>query len=326
MTTTADAFIALGNWAPINIENSYFEGMGDDAINIHAMGCFVGRIPDSKEQTFPIVDRSGNDCAAYYHAGDLVQIVSPIDAQVRGLARITSLTPVDGKSETLITLDKPVGNLMSGSLPTNSPGHIYTADIVYDVSAASPGSSISKNVFGRFRGHAIVDKSPNSDIKRNIIRNANGPAMSFGQILGSTEGPLPWNIHVVDNVVIGGDETGGLPIRGSDQIDLIAGNFSGKPVNGAADMIFYHNQFLDATGRVFNIQGAHNISIKNNYIESSLATRRPVAGPVIHMDAASEITISELFIEDRRPSTQGVIDLTDPNARVRNIVVNAIRR
>ena len=295
MTTAADGFIALGNWAPISITHSSFEGMSDEAINIHALGCLVASQPRPTDTSFLITGKEVRNCAPFFHIGDLVQIVSPVDAIIKGEARIVALAFDPALKQTRITLDRPIPGVVTGTLPGTEK--TYSADVVYNISASSPGSVIAHNRFGRFRGSAIADRSEGSTIEDNVFANGAGPAISFSQRLAATEGPVPSHIRVLNNRISAGDVPPAGFGRNFAQIDLVTEAFAGKPKDGPDDILFSGNQITDLMGAAFAISGAGIVKIHDTRLSVDAAASPT---PLISVAAARNVAISSLVVHDLR--------------------------
>jgi hypothetical protein len=272
--------------------------MGDDAINIHAIGCFAGA-PPSDDGGFPITEMGGGDCGRFFHVGDTVQIVSPLDARIKGQAHVASLRPGPDR-RTMMALDNAVPGLRSGVF-VGQPGEAANpADILYNVSAGSPGSLIAHSFFGRFRGAGVVDRSPGSTIRFNVFSNLNGPAMVFGQRIASAEGPLPSHIRVEANGVTGGDVTGGPADHGAMQIDLRAGNLAGPAAGGVSDVVFAKNRFFGSCGSVFTLTGAKDIAIDDTAVELASLPCGAADQPLFKVSDSQDVKIQSLLICGRR--------------------------
>ncbi|MGC9359168.1 MAG: hypothetical protein ACP5G7_02190, partial [Anaerolineae bacterium] len=110
------------------IENSHFEGMSDDAINIYTVPNLVREVLSDT--------RIAVTGAGQMRVGDELEIWDPISGKLRGHATIASLEIADGR--TLVTLSEAVAGVRAG-------GDYRTADHVYNRDACGEGFAIVNN-------------------------------------------------------------------------------------------------------------------------------------------------------------------------------------
>lgn len=158
-STIADALHLQNNSAIVTIENSHFEGMGDDALNIYAYGARVGVLSDLSSDEVRL-----NAGANYTFAdGDIIQFISANNGSAiygpAGEPRVVSSRRESGS--TILKLDAA------------RPASLNPGDISFNVSQASPNSRISGNTYGSFRGQ-LRFHSPGGSVSGNSfadIRN-----------------------------------------------------------------------------------------------------------------------------------------------------------
>lgn len=131
VSTAADAIHMANNKAQILIQNSYIEGMCDDAINIYNSGMSVTSIGNGAFNT----SRFDNPI----DIGQTVQLSNPN----------TSATKGEGK---LVYYDGKI-NLNSSSMALSRDLYAAVKDTVFIEELASPGAVIYNNTFSSFRGH-----------------------------------------------------------------------------------------------------------------------------------------------------------------------------
>jgi Pectate lyase superfamily protein/Fibronectin type III domain len=134
LTTAADAIWTVDCSAKFLVENSYFEGMGDDAINFHSSGRPISQISSSTQLKIVTEDNS-----LLPVPGEFVQM-SGGTGSVKAMATIGSTQP--GKPFG-ITLNSPVSNVSTG-------------DYLFDVQLSAPTSLIVNNIYGTYRGMSRV--------------------------------------------------------------------------------------------------------------------------------------------------------------------------
>lgn len=151
ISTNADAFHFQENRARIKMYQSHIGGMGDDAINVYSRGQAVSGVNSARNLiAIPIAD------SERFKKGDTIQFVNSSNQSV-GTARISSRTTYTSSQSSVqyLKLDRVVSNLAAGQT-------------LYSISASSPNSSFSSNVFYSFRGFFRI-RSQNALLVANKI-------------------------------------------------------------------------------------------------------------------------------------------------------------
>jgi hypothetical protein len=205
MTSSADAFWTVDCPAKILIENSYFEGMGDDSINLHSWALPVSSASGAR------VTVSLPPASTAPSAGQTAQF-SASSGVVAGMAGVQSVAP--GASSTLIV------DLASTVSPLSTADYLFTVQLAghggtpwnAEPWAHGPtmgaGAFLVNNTYGTFRGIARA-RSAGAVIQGNSYASQGNAQFYLHVDIPSGEGPelvagTPMMAHFIGNTVGGG--------------------------------------------------------------------------------------------------------------------------
>lgn len=186
LSAAADAIHLANNSRRLVIQNSYIEGMGDDAINTRSTGFSVLNILGPNK----IQMETG---AFRIQAGDRLQFVNRDTEVLKATAKILSVTPLDAwRAE--VTLDRSIS--------------VTTQDVIFNVELASPRAHIINNTFSNFRGIFRI-RSQDAIFAGNKILDPRNAGMHVGADIDPkwTEGPTvsqPLGVYFFGNQISGG--------------------------------------------------------------------------------------------------------------------------
>ncbi|MFB9754545.1 right-handed parallel beta-helix repeat-containing protein [Paenibacillus hodogayensis] len=185
ITTNADGIhVQASRTGPV-IENSVFEGMLDDAINIYSLPIVISRVISDTEVEVTV--------GRLPRTGDLMQAFDPVNGVIKGTAAILSVQPVSGlANRATIVWDRPVPNLKAGT------DH-KTADTLYNLNNSGSGFAIKNNIFRDSRRYGAFIKSGDGVIEGNRFYDLGGSAIAINNDPDYPEGPIPGNIRIADN-------------------------------------------------------------------------------------------------------------------------------
>ncbi len=215
-STNADSFHFQHNWAQVIATSNSVRGMADDGFNTYTVPSKISAVANS--QSIDLTPQRE------FRVGDFVQIYSYLDNQIRGHANISAISAIDG-GKIRLTLASPI----DGVQPCRADGS--ACDNVANVSAATPNSIFSRNVFGWHRGRHIVNRAAYVTIKDNVFDEINW----LGVFLGNDhepfhEGPIPHGVKVEGNIFRGGDFAYVSPI------EISGSSTKGTVVHGPFDI------------------------------------------------------------------------------------------
>ncbi|MNK12073.1 hypothetical protein D3C87_301290 [compost metagenome] len=188
LSTNGDAVHVKDSSARVILQSSYFANMGDDALNIGAVG---RRILLATGNYFVIEKGS-----LPYEVGNVVQISSPIHTGAVPQPRFT-----DG--EAVITGIQEQANTVTVYLSKNIPASVQVGDLVFNIHHASPGSLIQNNTFGSYHGSLRL-RSVGAQMLNNRFMDARFAKILFSADAPWNEGPMVNVPHYSGNTADGG--------------------------------------------------------------------------------------------------------------------------
>ncbi|PAW76602.1 MAG: hypothetical protein B9S32_14585 [Verrucomicrobia bacterium Tous-C9LFEB] len=266
ISTNADGVHARGMRGPLTVQNCRFEGMGDDAINIHSSAIRPLKRISSREllcdaHTFTI---RGGDMLEYLD----VDGKSGQSYEVQE-AKITSegwqVTFVEELPATLNVSEKRI--------------------LFYNLSEAGKGFLFQNNYFGPHRGRGILVSATDGEIRDNTFSNrevGSGWAIVLHHEASIwAEGPIARRIRIEENRFegLGGNEP-------AIKIYPMGSKRSGDDTSvWYADIVIQNNRFEKLTGPAAVINQVQNLSLIGNRVVRTGA----VAVPTPPFSAAFQI-------------------------------------
>lgn len=285
LSTHADGIHARGLRGAIVVERCSFEGMGDDAINIHSSAILVQNIVSPSE-----IMPANNTWSV--RSGDELIALDPVSLAVKACMTVASSEP--GPGTTRIRFTEPVPGLKAGNAYAD-------ADRIYNLSEAGSPFVIRDCKFLSFRGRGILASSNGGTIEQNRFENNEGWAIDLGfgeRIWG--EGPPPANLVIADNEFIG--KGGILPaINVRMTIDFPA---PGWPVREAdrgirpfRNLTIRDNTFENLSAPAIRLSGVKGAIVANNTIQGGVAAKI-LECAAVEVDNSADVAISQLTVRD----------------------------
>ncbi len=260
VTTSSDGFHCKHNRVGPLIENSYFEGLLDDSINISTTPSWI--IRQESPRALWISGQGYN----VFRAGDRVMAFTPGRNELVDQMHIISAGDVKNglrRIELDQDLRNPGLNVSGDYFPGGQQKMGYTG--IYNLDACGSGYIIRDNVFKVQRRHAMLVRAQNGLIEGNRVDGVGGRAIHMTNEAGSFyEGPFPEDTLIQNNhfknclnvpLEIGAKHTGGS--RMAKNISIINN-----------DVMSLQNCCLNA----FNIEGLHMVNNRFSSSVSGLAT------------------------------------------------------
>lgn len=294
LSTNAGGINASNNRSALTIQNSYFESMGDDSINIYSFGSVVSGIsPDKKVLT--IVGREPQ-------INDTLQFVDPSNMAILGTGTVAGTKPL-GRGVRQVTLESVIEgiNTNNGTLPPLPPlgNRAWTNTAVFNLSNAGAGSVVTNNIFGPHRARNVLMKSPGGTISNNIFLMADMSAVLVGaSTYGFIEGPIPERISVEHNKLWMNGGAGPAIVFGNEPL--------GPSVAPAAtNVVLRNNTFLTCSNSCVEFSGVSTGTISNNVFDAFHSQKRLGRDPVVNIRDKNVTGISQSrnTINDRRRET-----------------------
>jgi hypothetical protein len=241
------------------IEDSHFEGMSDDAINIYTVPNLVREVLSDA--------RIAVTGAGQMRAGDELEIWDPVSGALRGHGTIASLEVADGR--TLVTLSEAIAGMRAGA-------DYRTADHVYNRNACGEGFAIVNNTFQNHRRYAVFIKSGHGLIEGNSVRNLSGNGIVIANEPDWPEGPMSREVTIRGNVIEHVGFGGSYGLQPDGAAIHVKGNKLGFGLaawRGQRDIVIEDNTIRDWPRNAIYLGSAERVTLRNNRLET--VHRRP---------------------------------------------------
>lgn len=191
-STNADGIHVRGSRGYVLIEGCSFEGMADDAINVHssAMGVVAHPVPNQvlvRKHTFSV------------RIGDQLEAVRAASASILGQARVNAVE--DRGASWLLTLDRSFDGLAGGSgAEKDEHGNPIVSAVFYNLSEAANPVTISNCSFNDFRGRGILISARGAKVENNTFKVREGWGVVFHYESSRwAEGPFAQDVVICNN-------------------------------------------------------------------------------------------------------------------------------
>ena len=249
LASNADGIYYQGVRGGLTVKNSYFNGQGDDCMNLHCpalAGQHVTVVNDRE-----IVIKADLDV----RAGDKLQIMDPTTARLKGLVTVTSVTRAPDHSSVRCAFAVSLATL----------GYDPKVDFIYPVALAVPNFKIVHNYFGQNRSRCLLIGSTGGLIEANTGENAEGYGVRF-EYGGTTwhEGVHAQNIIIRRNVFRNVTGFGLAPtIEGGD----------GSNSRNYRNITIEDNQFINPRKMAIGMANCEGLRILGNTISTEAGRR-----------------------------------------------------
>ena len=284
LSTNADGIHARGLRGNLRIERCSFEGMADDAINIHSSAILVQKIVSTSEIIAPNHTWS-------LRPGDELVVLDPQTLTEKG--RTTVASAEVGPGSTRIRFTKPIEGLKAGTTYAD-------ADRIYNLSEAGSPFVIRECRFLAFRGRGILASSTGGIIERNRFENNEGWGLdiAFGERIWG-EGPPPSNLVIRENEFIGkGGVQPAINVRVSITFDKPMGEEE-RGIRPMRNITVRDNTFENLSAPAIRMSGVVGSVIENNRIKrSGDAPQTPIKTAAVWIDNSSGVVLGKLDVDD----------------------------
>lgn len=284
LSTNADGIHARGLRGKLHIEQCSFEGMADDAINIHSSAILVQNIISPIEIIAPNHTWS-------LRPGDNLVVLDPDRLTEKGRTTVSSTEP--GPGSTRIRFTQPITSLKAGS-------GFADADRIYNLSEAGSPFVIRDCHFLAFRGRGILASSIGGVIERNRFENNEGWGLdiAFGERIWG-EGPPPANLVIGGNAFIGkGGMQPAINVRVSIAYEKPMGGEE-RGIRPMRNITVRDNTFENLSGPAIRMGGVVGSVIENNRINrNGDAAQPPLKIAAVAIDNSSSVVLGKLSVED----------------------------
>jgi hypothetical protein len=291
LTTCADGVHCAANIKGPLIEGCLFEGMADDAINLHVAPNVVKQLVSPTEV---LVTQ-----AAQILPGETLQVYDPVTGLVRGNVKAVDVAPaeLDGQRLLRVTLEHPVEGLKAGKNHTD-------ADTLFTLDRSGQGFVIRNNVMRDHRRYAILLSTGDGLVEGNLIDNTSGNAIEIANSPDWPEGPVGQHYIVRGNTFIGGGYCQGYadnPSIGVINARTPKYGFRAADMPFERDVLIEDNTFLDMPATAIHVASCIGVTLRNNVIKSSADAWLARACPLLLFENSEQVTIEGLELADPRP-------------------------
>jgi hypothetical protein len=295
LTTNADGVHCQQNRTGPVIEQSYFEGMADDGVNIYAPPIVVREVLSPSKL---LVSASGR-----VWPGDRLQVFDPRTGQVRGTVQAADVTS-QGRLF-MLSLKEPFHGI--------APGEDHrSADTLYNLDACGAGFQIRQNEFRGHRRYGCLLRAGGGTVEDNLFEDTTGAGVVLTNEPDWPEGPVPWETVIRRNRFVRGGMCAGyadspqgaaLIVRAARLGHALA---ESEPIRGIS---IVDNTFVDRAGTAVFIGGANGVTLSGNHISGSAQAELRRKGGAIVVDRSSSISIADTEICDERPGVTAAIEI-----------------
>lgn len=191
----SDGFHVLSNKIGPTIRNGYFEGLGDDIINLSSSPFLIQQVLSSNEIKLLRLDRRDRSV----NGGDKLYFFDPLNG--KGLGEYTVVTTsllADGYVRASLDLPLPATlvTFVAGAFNKNA------ATRVFNLNDSNTNYEIANNRFYLSVRNGILARYSGS-IHHNIFADLSyGVSLSNHEFLGQTEGSIPVNVSILNNFFV----------------------------------------------------------------------------------------------------------------------------
>ena len=295
LTTNADGVHCQGNRGGPIIEDCFFEGMADDAVNIYAPPNVL------REIRSPLQWLVSPGTAIL--AGDRLQVLDPRTGRVRGVVRAAEVT--QERRAFLLTLDAPVEGATAGE------DH-RLADTLYNLDACGAGFRIRRNHMHGNRRYGCLLRAGSGLVEDNVFEDTTGAGVVLTNEPDWPEGPVPWDIAIRRNRFIRGGTCLGYsdaPHGAALQVRAARLGHGLAEAEAIGGVTIEGNAIVDRAGTALFVGGASGVTVKENRIAAAPSTELRRRGPAILIERSSGVLLLDNTIIDPRAGTTAAVEI-----------------
>jgi hypothetical protein len=289
-STNADGIHMRGSRGYVLIENCSFEGMADDAINVHSSAMSVQGIPARdrvlvKKHTYSV------------RPGDVLELVHSASATVDGRYAVKAVQ--DAGANWLVALDRDLPPLVSGD-------GFDTSDNFYNISESADPFIIRNCRFGAYRGRGILVSAHGGLLENNVLDlNEGWGVVMHYESTRWAEGPIAYDVIVRNNEFHG---HGGSAAAILAQANTGAGGASNS--RSFHDVRIEGNRFSDYGTPAVELHSSRDVLVLSNQVVcSDEAPRGRREYAAVELMNCEKILIDGLDVQDRDPRQTAVVKI-----------------
>ncbi len=295
LTANADGVHCQQNRSGPLIEECYFEGMADDAVNLYTP---PNVLRETRSSTQWLVSPG-----AMILPGDRLQVLDPKTGRIRGEVRTVAVTPENRSF--LLTLEKALEGAVPGA------DH-RTADTLYNLDACGAGFQIRHNHMNGNRRYGCLLRAGSGVVEDNTFEDTTGAGVVLTNEPDWPEGPVPWDIVIRRNRFLrGGTCLGYADSPNGAALAVQATRLGHQPAESEVirKVLIEDNRFEDRAGTAVWVSGGQDITLRNNRIQAETGTALRRKGPTIRIENSSAVTLQHNKVRDPRPDTTAAVEI-----------------
>ncbi len=290
LSTNADGVHCRGARRGIVIEDCSFEGMSDDAINIHASPIPVIEVVSPSElivQKFHYTLRPG----------DKLEAMDSAAGSIRGRAIAVEVEEIPDRWAYRVTLDRSIEGIRGGT-------NFADADNLYNLSECAEGSIVRGCHFKSYRGRGALLSTVGAVVSGNTFDSVEGwGVVLFHESTRWGEGPLARDVTIEGNTFNG---------QGGYQAAIWAytGQRDGSPATtpDVRKVLIRGNRFINLGVPAADLRACRDVRILDNEISTSDdAPRARQSYSSIVLNDSTGVIIDGLRVHDTDPRHVSVI-------------------
>ena len=295
LTANADGVHCQQNRGGPVIEDCYFEGMADDAINLYAPPNILHEV---RSPTQWLVSPG---CLVL--PGDRLQVLDPKTGRIRGEVKAVEVRR-EGRA-LLLTLERPLEGVVAGA------DH-RVADTLYDLDACGAGFQIRRNHMNGNRRYGCLLRAGCGLVEDNTFEDTTGAGVVLTNEPDWPEGPVPWGITIRRNRFLRGgmclcyaDSPHGaaLAVRATRLGHGLA------EAEAIREVVIENNDFQDRAGTAVFVGGAKNVTIRENRITAASGAELRREGAAILIERSSSVAVLDNTVSDPRAGTTAAVEI-----------------
>lgn len=295
LTANADGVHAQQNRSGPIVEDSYFEGMADDAINLYAPPGVVREIRSPTEWWV--------SSGAVILAGDRLQVLDPRAGRLRGEVKVVDSTPARGGFA--LRLDRALEGVVAG------PDH-READTVYNLDACGAGFCIRRNRMNGNRRYGCLLRAGGGVVEDNLFEDTTGAGVVLTNEPDWPEGPVPWDIVIRRNLFRRGGTCLGYADSPHGAALVVRATRLGHGLaetEAIRGVVVEDNGFRDYPGTAVFVGGARGVTVRGNRVVVDPGTERLRKGPGMLIERSSGVVLLDNSVVDGRPATTAAVEI-----------------
>lgn len=304
-STDADGIHMRGSRGNVLIDGCSFEGMADDAINVHSSALSIQAQPAPnqvvvKKHTYSV------------RPGDRLQLVHS-DSATRGITATVLAVEELGASWRL-TFDQAIPSLSSGD-------HFDTSDNFYNLSEAADPFVIRNCRFNDYRGRGILVSARGGLIEKNVFKVRQGWSVVMNyESTRWAEGPIASDLVVRDNEFHGYGAFSAAIL--THRTARNGSRLASRPFH---NIRIEDNRFYDYGTPVLELNDARDVLFRSNRVVcAETAPRgRPRYASVVLKNCA-EVIIDTLDVSDTDSRQFAVVEIDAQCESGESIAVEAV--